>query len=204
MPNVPQVAGVPPLNSYLAAGDVVLLTADEAVIASLVTPQWGIYLNGEPVVEADSVVSFEYKQEYTVSDYPLEQGAFESYDKVQLPFDVKIRYAQGGSESDRQTFLQSIASIIGTLNFYSVVTPEVVYPSVSVTHYDYRRTAVNGVGLIMADVWCTQIRVSATTTFSNTQQPSGASPQGNGYTAAQTPSSMVQSEFSAFNGGPGQ
>jgi hypothetical protein len=107
-------------------------------------------------------------------DYPLEQGAFESYDKVQTPFVAWLRFVTGGSIADKQAFLASIEAITASLEFVDVVTPERVYQSANVSHYDYRRTAVNGVGLLAVDVWVTEVRVTATQAFTNTSQPSGS------------------------------
>ena len=72
--------------------------------AAIFGPQRGIFLEGIPVVTAESVISFEYRQDYTIADYPVEGGVFESYDKVQVPFLAKIRFAQGGSTADREAF----------------------------------------------------------------------------------------------------
>lgn len=158
-----------------------LLTADVlGAITNLFRPQWGLFQGGQPVVTSDNVASFAYKQEWTVSDYPVEGGAFASYDKVQVPFDVRLRYTAGGSITNRQALLDSIASIAGTTDVFDAVTPEETYQSVNVTHYDYNREAVNGVGLLKVDVFCVQIRTTATAVFSQTQSPSGADPVSGG------------------------
>ena len=78
------------MSSYTVDVPILLLADALGLPPSPLAPQWGIYLDGEPVVDADSVVTFDYRQEWTVSDYPLEQGAFQSYDKVQTPFDVAV------------------------------------------------------------------------------------------------------------------
>lgn len=150
--------------------------------------QWGLFLNASPVVTADSVADMSYRQDWNISDYPLEKGAFESYNKVQVPFDVRLRFVSGGSESNRAALLSSIASVAGTLTLYSAVTPEKVYSSVNVKHYDYRRTAVNGVGMIILDVWCEEVRVTSNTTFANTAAPSGAGQVNDGTVQPVSPS----------------
>jgi len=200
-PDVPNVPGVPPLlRDPLAdpATVVQLLTGDVVgLISSLNAPQWGLFQNGDPVVTSDSVVTMEYKQDWAVADFPIEQGSFASYDKVDLPYDVKFRFACGGSISDRQTFLDSIAAIAGTLDVYDGVTPEEVYPNLNVTHYDYSRSNSN-VGLLIVDVWCIQIRDDVTQSFSNTQAPSGADPVSNG-TVQPTPATpQLQSALSSI------
>lgn len=176
-PNVPIAPGIPavPRDPFAAADIIDLLTSDAvSLFAGLFGPQWGLFLDGAPVVVADNVVSFEYKQEWIVANYPLEQGAFESYDKVQTPFTVGLTFSAGGSETDRQALLDSIDAIAGTTDLYDAVTPEAVYSSVNVTRRNFRRTATNGVGLIMVDVMCVQIRIATSDTLDSTQSPSAA------------------------------
>lgn len=203
-PVVPFVPGVPPLpvnpfGSPLAA--LTLLTSDLISFAfGLSGAQWGIYLTGIPVVVADSVVDITYKQDWSISDYPVEQGAFESYDKVQIPFEIRIRFSAGGSEVDRQNLLSSIAAVAGDLNLYTVVTPEQTYPSVNITHYDYKRTAINGVGLLVVDVWLKQIRVSVASPFTNTQSASSTAQTNDGTVQTQTPPANAQSDVSPASG----
>lgn len=201
-PIVPIAAGVPaiPRDPLAAAVTVALLTAD-AVISFFfgLGPKWGIFLNGFPVVAADSVVSVEYRQDWVISDYPLEQGAFESYDKVQVPFVARLRFTAGGDELNRRALLDSVAAIAGDTNLYDVVTPEAVYTSCNITHYDYRRTAINGVGIIMVDIWLVEVRVTATIGFGNVQSPSAASPFDGGGVQGTTPSSAQSNAVLSTN-----
>jgi hypothetical protein len=192
IPNVPNVPGVPPLSSF-ATGVVSLLVADAiALLGGLIVPSWGIFLNGIPVIEADSVVSLDYRQEWSISNYPVEKGAFESYDKVQTPFETRVRFASGGSQANRQALLDSIAAIAGDLNLYDVVTPEAIYQSVNVQRYSYDRAAAR-VGLMAVDVWVVQVRVSATQTF--TQSASSSNAQATGQVQPQQPTTQQTTEL---------
>ena len=185
MPDVPNAPGVPSLSSYLANA-ISLLAADaiDIVIGNLGFPQWGIYLDGAPAFDFNSVVDFTYKQEWTISDYPVEEGGFQSYDTVQLPFDIKVRIASGGSEMERQALLDAVDAAANTLDLYDVVTPEKIYSSCNIMHYDYKRTSTNGVGMIIIDIWFVEIRVTATAALSNTQNPTNAGTQSNGNVSA--------------------
>lgn len=173
-----------------------LLIRDLVNLSDFAPPVWGVFLDGAPVLTPDTIVAVDYRQSWQISDYPVEQGAFESYDKVNSPFAVKVRMAAGGSEVDRQDFIDSLNAIGDTLELYDVVTPEQVYQSVNVDHFDYNRRAGN-VGLITSDVWFTQIRVTAITQFSQTKTASGASPVngGNVQTQPATPSQQVDISF---------
>lgn len=154
---VPNVPGVPPLLNAVFAQLPILLTAD-SVDQGQFSRRWGVFKGGQPVVTFDSFLSIDYRQGWTIADFPLEQGAFQSYDKVSLPFDVRVKFSAGGSIDNREALLHSVAAIAGTLDLYDVVTPEITYTSVNVQHYDYRRTATNGNGLITIELWLLEVR----------------------------------------------
>jgi hypothetical protein len=143
--------GLPALPSDVNVfSDVVLLVADIVSILSSAAPQWGIYLDGEPVVVADNVVAFGFKKGARISKYPQEQGTFASYNKVAIPAEPRLKYSTGGSVADRQAFLDSIDPLVSDTNLYDVVTPEVTYSGYNVINYDYPRTADHA-GLITVD-----------------------------------------------------
>lgn len=223
MPNIPNVPGVPALSSFSASNVALLTVDAVSLISQALQPRWGIYLDGQPVIASSlaallglgavtstfnsvsslfggpnisnnfSVVDFEYAQNWTVSDYPVEEGGFQSYDKVQLPFDVKMRVAAGGSQSNRKAILDIVDNAANTLDLYDVVTPEKIYLSCNIDHYDYKRTSANGVGLIIVDIWLKEIRITSTSTFNNTQSPTNAGQQNIGNVQPQTPTSQQQS-----------
>ena len=169
-------------------------------------------LNIVPVTA--SMIDFEYKQDWPISNYPQEQGAFQSYDKVTLPFDVRLKLACGGGTATRAAFLTTVYAIAGgiapnsPLNIlgsagsqsntalFNIVTPERAYTSCSCTHVDFSRSAKNGVTLIVVDMWFQQISVTSASSFSNTQNPANAGQVGIGNQQPQIPSSSVQSSIS--------
>ena len=146
---------------------IALLTAD-TYVGSANSPQWGIFQNGIPVVTADNVVSQEFKSEFILADFPVEGGSFESYDKVYIPYDVRFRFSAGGSQANRTALLQSIAAIAGNLQLYDAVSPD-----------DYRRTSEHGVGLIIVDVWLSEVRPAGGNS-TDTASPTSAPPINNG------------------------
>ncbi|MBZ9683203.1 hypothetical protein LB531_21330 [Mesorhizobium sp. CO1-1-2] len=186
------------------AGILDLLTQDAfGLLASAFGQQpWGIYYGGVPVIIADNVVEVQYRQQWSISDFPVEQGAFASYDKVQIPYDARLRFTAGGSAANRAAMLASIAAIAGDTNLYDVVTPEAVYLSCNFTHYDYTRRSNEGLGLLSVDIWLIEVRQSVNSAMSNTQDPSGAS-QVNGGTVQTTPASTAQlAQFQTSSGLP--
>lgn len=136
---------------------------------------WGIVKNGKAVIEGDNFVSLEFKQEWVIADYQLEKGAFASYDKVETPFDARVAVSCGGSVAKRTAFLNSIKAIAGDLNLYDINTPEETLSSVNIGHVDYKRTNLNGAGLITVYIYLIQIRETGESSFA-TAQATPASP----------------------------
>lgn len=185
------MSGIPPA--------VVLLTADAPGLLAAFGPQWGIFdPSGAPVLVADSVASVEYDREYSVSDYPQERGAFESYNKVQVPFDAKVTLL---SSLTRFELLNILEPVVASLQLVAVVTPEVSYQSANLLRYALRRTVRGGVTLIEVDVWVKEIRFSVATAQSGTPRPVG---QVNGGSNIAPASATPPADFQGSGGFPAQ
>lgn len=189
--DVPNAPGVPSVNFASSAGQALSYLVADAVgifVGIFGAQQWGIYFGGAPVILADNVVELGYRNSWTIADYPIEEGGFESYDKVATPFQTHVQFSTGGSPSDRAAFLASIDAIAGDLNLYDVVMPEKVFSNCNVSRVDYDRSGSRGVGLIVVNVGLEEIRVRAAPLGSNTANPTDASQLNNGtvQTAATT------------------
>lgn len=174
MPNVPNLPGVPTLASYSSFFGSLLVADAIAFISSIFRTQWGVFKSGLPVIIADNVVDVSMKQEWSIANYPIERGGFESYDKVNSPFEVRVRFSAGGILADRQDLLTSVTIASSSLELFDVVTPEAIYTGVNMSHFDYQRTADRGAGMIVVDTWWMEVRQTAEAAFTNTKTPSGA------------------------------
>lgn len=193
--------GVPPLLNQVAsvANTATLLIADAALIYQIFKrPVWGLYYNGQPIIVPDSIVALELRNDSLISDYPQEQGAFQSYNKVLTPFTIRLRMTKGGTVAERSQFLADVAAILNDLNLYQVVTPEVSYSSVNIVHFEYARTSRNGLGLLVIELWLRQVRVTATAAFSNTKAPDGAAQSSIGTVQPQAATSAQTAAAAGF------
>jgi hypothetical protein len=167
------IPGLPALASGIVIQAVQLITADVlSILGGAGAPQWGLFQDGLPVVTADNVLAFEFRQDRRISKYPIEQGAFESYNKVIVPYDVRLQFSSGGSTANRQALIDSVDAIIDSIDTFDAVTPEKVYLSINPVHQSIRRTARSGAGLIVIDLYCEQIRVTTSQQFTTSQQGS--------------------------------
>lgn len=193
--------GVPPLPAGAADG---FLSPDQFLEADTVSgygtgspPLWGLFIGARPVVICDTVLAVDYKQDWAIADYPVERGGFESYDKVNTPYAMRMTFVSGGSEAKRQALLDSVAGISDTLTLLNAVTPEATYIGVNIGHYSYRRTAQNGLGLMIVNVGVIEIREEGVTDFKNAKEPGGYAASQAGNVQAQTPSDAVSGAVAA-------
>lgn len=163
MTSIPPYPGVPAILGNMFTGGIpaIATTFVDLVSPSLFMsgePAWGLYRDGTPALAFETFVSIDYREEYAISDYPLEDGGFESFNKVQVPYNVRVRFSSGGTMADRTGLLASAKQISGDLNLYTVVTPEAVYRSVNVQRVDYRRDHATSNGLIVIEMFLLEIR----------------------------------------------
>lgn len=181
-PDVPNVSGVPPVRRTSLTSDTAEapLSSDGITVIGTAKDQWGIYdADNARVLDADSVLSVGFNAEYRIADFPIEQGGFESYDKVAMPYSARVVLTKGGSSADRREFLAKLEEVRADLNLYSVVTPERTYLNANITRISIDRSREQGANLITAEIVLQEIRQNATASFT-ASQPSAATPTNNG------------------------
>lgn len=190
-PDVPQTEGVPAVfrdgtNPGDGPGDAPLSADGELVVRG--PKGWGIYdQNGNSALDADSVFALEPSREFRISDYPLEGGGFQSYNKVATPYEARVTVTKGGTSSERQAFLRQIDALLETTDLYSIVTPDKVFLNVNIVRYSYRRSAESGAGLLVIELFGEEVREDAEGAYTSTKEPSGANAVNGGPVRPQTP-----------------
>lgn len=195
-PDIPDLPGVPALARSLTAQvgagiNGLLGQIGISPIVEVALPVWGVFDdNNDPVAIADSVRTFDFDSESRVSDYPQEDGGFESYNKVQLPYQAVVSLTCGGDTSQRAAFLAALQDAKESTDLYTIVTPEIVYTDANIVGLRYRRTERDGATLLTVDLRIEEIRVTATAAFGddNTQNPASSDPINLGQIQAQPPS----------------
>ncbi len=139
--------------------------------------QWGIFTQEDKLlVEADSVLDLGFKNEQKVANYPMQAGAFSSYNKVAEPYHTTVRLVKGGQlqvAQDRSTdsgtllssgyrirgdFLDIIDKASRSLALYKVVTPEQTYLNCNITSYSYKREQSRGAYQLVVDIELVEVR----------------------------------------------
>ena len=158
-----------------------------------------------------STFGMDYTQESRVSDYPVENGGFATFNKVQMPASPVVTLILDGQESDRTYFINSLQAASTGTDLYNVVTPEVSYYNYNIERFTYSRRASKGATLIIAEVYLKEIRqVTATLTTGQIVapvNPASAPAVDNGVVNTSTPGPSVLQQgatwlrsFSLFGG----
>lgn len=175
------------MRDILSPPGVPLLADSGPEVQADIAQQWGLYdQSGLPAILADNVQSLEVALEAQISDFPVENGGFASYNKVIRPFDVRVAMTKGGSVEDRQAFVQQVQDAWQSLELFNVVTPEVVYLDVNVVGVRRLVESDRGVGLMMLDVSLRKVRQTGRLAFTSTAQPASAGVNNNGAVQTQT------------------
>lgn len=166
-PDVPAFRGVPQLVRSPTAAQIQALAIATAAIrgrlwrSAATQPKWGIFKstnNDQPIVP-DTIFAFDNRNEARVSDFPVQAGAFASYNKVQVPYELTVRLTKAGSVDDRQRFLAAIEAAYKSLDLYYVLTPERTYIDVNIMRYEVTRRGANGAYFLTeVDVFFREIR----------------------------------------------
>jgi hypothetical protein len=171
--------GIPTLLNKVAAvvNPLALVYYDvQGIIGRFLPPQWGIFKEGNPVIIVDSVLDISYRKHARISTYPQQKGVFESYNKVQTPHQIKIRMTKGGSDSERQEFINSLEELQQTIDLFDIVTPERIYTDVNITGMTFNRNARNGVSLISVDIIAEEIITTVKVGFSKPKSATSNDP----------------------------
>lgn len=160
--DVPAVKGTP---SQPERGSRPFVAAVPAVAATI-----------KEILFPDSFLDIEYKQDIRVSNFPQEEGAFASYNKVGTPYECRIKLAIGADKDTRTKFMDKLDQMILSLDLYTIVTPEATYINASLRTYDYRREAKNGVSMIIFDLSFIEVRIIEDLTAIDSDSDSAADP----------------------------
>jgi len=179
------------IQSILSPSTSAASTTDADAETALENP-WGLYtLEGELAAPVDTVIAFENTLDARISDYPVENGGFASYNKVITPYEIRAILTRGGTVEDRQAFLKAIQDAWTGTTLFNFVTPECVYLDVNVTGVRQQRSADRGNGLLALEVVMRKIRQTASLAFSSTKDATGQDVVNKGSVQAQ-PKPAVQ------------
>ena len=118
--------------------------------------------DGAKAVTFTSFIDLDVKNEGKALSYPIEEGGFANYNKVQTPLDISVTLATQGTEDEFE-------QILATLDEYQEkpiklfdVTPSKFYGPVTLESYSNRRTRDDGAGQLTVELQFVEVREAET------------------------------------------
>lgn len=175
LPRFPQVAQLPGVPQLVRANQAVntVQLAVGAIQKFFGSPSkklvWGVFdQDGNAVIKPDSYQGFENQNRWRIAQFPIQDGDFQSYNKVIIPRSVTLKLTQGGTLQQRTTLLAALQAIGGDTNLYNIIVPEGTYLNFNCEGYTIRRMGREGAYFFAdLDVHFTNIK-QATSVYSST------------------------------------
>lgn len=150
---------------------------------------------GMTAVSFTSFLDIDYTNEGKALSYPVEQGGFANYNKVESPLGISVTLATQGLDSDFEYILERLDEYKGKAVKLSVVTPSALYESMTLETYSYRRTQDAGAGMLVVELSLVEVREVetqvTTTVITKPKNPTSSSTVNTGKTQPQTPTSVL-------------
>lgn len=149
--------GMPDVPGFIAPEvltNVGLSLGGAALINGVFGKVWGIVNEfGIPIVLADTVLGMNYDAGSSISKYPVEQGSFASYNKVNSPSMATVQMAKGsGGVLERGLFLAQLEGLLKSTLSFHIITPEYVYLNYQIIGINHARTAQDGATMITVNL----------------------------------------------------
>ena len=113
---------------------------------------------GQTAITLDSFLDIDARNEGQALSYPVEEGSFANYNKVQNPADIRVNLAKQGTDADFEAVLAKLAEYQKEAVKLSVVTPADVFESMTLESYSYKRTREAGAGLLAVELHFVEVR----------------------------------------------
>lgn len=113
---------------------------------------------GGTAVTFTSFVDIDLRSEGQALSYPIEEGSFANYNKVDSPFDIRVTLATQGSDSDFEYILNKLDEYKNEAVKLSVSTPSILYESMTLETYSYKRSRDAGAGMLTVELTLVEVR----------------------------------------------
>jgi len=197
-PTVPNAAGVPPVKPVDGTGlppstgpDIVVVAkkSDGANVNKKTPPRWAIYTaKGAVAIAPDSFKDLDDSKDFNIPRYPVESGGFQSYNKVELPADLRLALLKAGNDPAKTAFLKTVSDYAASTELLTVVTPGRTYRNMNLVHFDQHRSAEAGAAMLTVRLAFLEVRTSAKAAFTTVADPTAASNVNGGAVQVRTPS----------------
>ncbi len=95
---------------------------------------------GNTAIAFTSFFDIDVRNEGQSLSYPIEEGSFSSYNKVESPLDIRVTLGFQGTESEFEYVIYRLNEYKKGASILDIVTPSTVYDYMTLESYSYKRT----------------------------------------------------------------
>lgn len=114
--------------------------------------------SGQTAVTFTSFIDIDLRNEGQALSYPIEEGKFANYNKIQAPLDIRVTLAVQGTETDFEYVLQKLDEYQKEAVKLSVSTPAALYENLTLETFNYTRNRENNSGMLTVELHLIEVR----------------------------------------------
>ncbi len=137
---------------------------------------------GNTALTFTSFVDIDVRNEGKALSYPVEEGSFANYNKVESPLEIRATLGFQGSELDFEYAIEWLDLYKKDAVLLDVVTPSIVYESMTLESYSYTRKQDSGARMLVVELSLIEVRQVKTQvmTISKPRNPTSTSKENTG------------------------
>lgn len=160
----------------------------------MINQQWTLLAEGGgQLVQFTSLLDIDILHEGQALSYPIEKGAFMSYNKVQSPLDIRVTLAKMGLPSEFSDILKTLDKYQTEALKLSAVTPSAYFDSLTLQSYSHRHEHRRNANMLTVELHLVEVReVESQTTnvqISKPKNPTSSGKVNTGKKQTKTPDS---------------
>ncbi len=141
--------------------------------------QWTILnTKGGSAITFTSFLDIDVRKAGLSMSYPIEEGGFANYNKVQSPLEIRVTLGIQGEHSEIEYALEKLNEYQANPIVLDVATPSYFYENMTLEAYSYKRTKENNSTMLTVEMVMVEIRevkTRTTTTIRSPRNPTSAS-----------------------------
>lgn len=149
---------------------------------------------GATAITFTSFIDIDVRNEGQALSYPVEEGGFANYNKVQSPLNIRVTLAVQGDEEDFDYTIYKLDEYTEGAVKLSVSTPATLYEDMTLESYSHKRTRENNAGLLTVELNLVEVREVrtqvSTTVITKPKNPTSASAENTGKTQTENVSAL--------------
>lgn len=157
--------------------------------ADLTSPQesgWAICRSDDmsDAIEFSVFMNMDTTNEFKITQSPVENGDFVSYNKTSSPAVIGLQVAIKGTHDEIMSALTDLEVLAAGTDLITIITPDNVYSDYNIVKFQYSRKVEDGIDIVYCDIGFEEVR-QVESQYTNTKLPKT---QNKGRQQAKTPS----------------